>query len=117
MGGRGSTGAGLGLNAPLRFDVLMENCGRAGPTAVTVAAGEAETRPDQGERKRERKREGRTNNPEGAGLTHTQAIFCIGISHTEEEGKKCMRNQTKTCKIQRKHFRLLSVPLRITSKF
>lgn len=43
MRGRGSTGAGLGLNAPLRFGVLMENCGRAGPTAAT----EAETRPDQ----------------------------------------------------------------------
>ena len=41
IGGRGSTGAGLGLNAPLRFGVLMENCGRAGPTAATVAAREA----------------------------------------------------------------------------
>lgn len=51
MRGRGSSGAGLGLNAPLRFGVLMENCGRAGPTAATVAAREAETRPDHGERK------------------------------------------------------------------
>lgn len=36
--GRGSSGAGLGLNAPLRFGVLMENCSRARPTAATVAA-------------------------------------------------------------------------------
>lgn len=57
IGGRGSTGAGLGLNAPLRFGVLMENCGRAGPTAATVAAREAGTRPARGKRKKKRKRE------------------------------------------------------------
>ena len=51
MGGRGGTAAGLGLNAPLRFGVLMENCGSVGPTAATAAAREARTRPDHGERK------------------------------------------------------------------
>lgn len=47
MRGRGSNGAGPGLNAPLRFGVLMENCGSAGPTAATVAAREVwdQTRP------------------------------------------------------------------------
>lgn len=50
MGRRGSTEAGLGLNAPLRFGVLMENCGRVGPTAAAVVAREAGTRPDHGER-------------------------------------------------------------------
>lgn len=38
MRGRGSGRAGLGLNAPLRFGVLMENCGRAEPTAAAAAA-------------------------------------------------------------------------------
>lgn len=68
MRGRGSAGAGLGLNAPLRFGVLMENCGKAGPTAATVAARDAETRPDHGEREKRRRKEGGTNSPEGAGL-------------------------------------------------
>lgn len=45
------------MNAPLRFGVLMENCGRAGPTAATVAAREAGTRPARGERKKKRSRE------------------------------------------------------------
>lgn len=31
LSGRGSSGAGLGLNAPLRFGVLMENCASPGP--------------------------------------------------------------------------------------
>lgn len=41
MRGRGSGRAGLGLNAPLRFGVLMENCGRAEPTAAAAAAAAA----------------------------------------------------------------------------
>lgn len=85
MGGRGSTGAGLGLNAPLRFGVLMENCGRAGPTAATVAAREAwdQTRTWT---ERESSERGRDEQPSGSGtLTHSD--FCERISQTEEEGK------------------------------
>lgn len=48
MRGRGRTAAGLGLNAPLRFGVMMENCGRARPTSATVAAREAKTKPKYG---------------------------------------------------------------------
>lgn len=89
MGGRGSTRAGLGLNAPLRFGVLMENCGRAGPTAATVAAREAGTRPDCGERKR--REGGRDEQPRGS-RTLTHSHFCEGVSQTEEEEKLYVRN-------------------------
>lgn len=66
MRGRGSIGAGLGLNAPLRFGVLMENCGRAGPTAATVAGREArdQTRPW---RERKSSEGGRDKQPWGSG--------------------------------------------------
>lgn len=39
IGGKGSTRASLGLNASLRFGVLMENCGRAGPTTAAMEVG------------------------------------------------------------------------------
>lgn len=83
MRGRGRKGAGLGLNAPLRFGVLMENCGSAGPTAATVAAREAwdQTRPDQ----ENVVKEGGTNSPKGPRLT--DGYFCERISQTEEEVK------------------------------
>lgn len=56
---RGNNGAGLGLNAPLRFGVLMESCGRAGLTAANVAAVEAGTKPEHGGKETEDK-EGQT---------------------------------------------------------
>ncbi len=67
MGGRGSTGAGLGLNAPLRFGVLMENCGRARPTVQQQWQREGPG-PDQTTEREKVEREGGTSSPEGAGL-------------------------------------------------
>lgn len=89
MGGRDSSGAGLGLNAPLRFGVLMENCGRAEPTAATVAAREARTRPDRGERKSSER--GRDEQPRG-NRTLTHSHFCERVSQTKEE-KKTVNNK------------------------
>lgn len=94
MRGRGSIGAGLGLNAPLRFGVLMENCGRAGPTAATVAGREAR---DQTRLWREREgekvaKEGGTNSPEGAGLSLTYGHFCQRIS-PNWRGRKTANNK------------------------
>lgn len=59
------------MNAPLRFGVLMENCGRAGPTTATVAVREARTRLDHEKETNSKRREGRTAQSEQDSDTQT----------------------------------------------
>lgn len=68
LSGRGSSGAGLGLNAPLRFGVLMENCASAGPNCSNSGSErglgpqpgwEREKRREKDSDERSRKRERR----------------------------------------------------------
>lgn len=73
MRGRGSSGAGLGLNAPLRFGVLMENCGRAEPTAAATAAAVRKglSAEQSGGEGKKRWLEGDARGSEGGGSTNS----------------------------------------------
>lgn len=62
---------------------------------------------------REKKTGRREDEQPWGSRTLTHSHFCAQVSHTKEEGKQHARNQTEQCKMQRKYFRLLSVPLRI----
>lgn len=99
IGGRGRGGAGLGLNAPLRFGVLMENCGRAGPTAATVAAAKKQ-RPDQTRSKKQSWKREETKGPEGAGLTE-QTLIPPSVSTTVKK-RVCTTicNYMNSCKVR-----------------
>lgn len=76
----------MGLNAPLRFGVLMENCGRAGPTVAKVAIRKAGSRAGH----REGKKKKTTDSSMGVELEHVliPASYWIFQTETKEQHAK-----------------------------